>query len=169
MVVETIFQHWIFTRFALPFLLIFFIVFGILEKTKLFGDKRKQLNALIAFVVGLIFIGATAPTLTVTNLVLFLTVAIVVMFVALLLWGFVSGEEGLKFENVPKPLKAVILVVVIVAVAIAVLWALGIEGGVFSGAYNFLFTQSWSSDFWINLAFIVVVIVALALILKKEK
>ena len=169
MAAETIFQHWIFTRFALPFLLIFFIVFGILEKTKLFGDKKQQLNALIAFVIGLIFIGATSPTLTVSNLVLFLTVAIVVMFVALLLWGFVAGEEGLKFDKIPKPLKGFILVAIVFAVALALLWAMGIEQGIFSVIYDFLFNQNWSTDLLTNLAFIVVVVVALVLILKNKK
>ena len=168
-VAETILQHWIFTRFALPFLLIFFIVFGILEKTKLFGDKKQKLNALIAFVIGLIFVGATSPTLTVSNMVLFLTVAIVVMFVALLLWGFVAGEEGLKLKDAPSALKWFIGVVIVVAVIIALLWALGIEGGVFSGIYEFLFAQNWSVDLWTNIAFIAVVIIALAMILKEKK
>jgi hypothetical protein len=169
MVQETIFQNPIVTRFALPFLLIFFIVFGILEKTKLFGGDKKQLNALIAFVVGLILVAATSPTLTITNLVLFLTVAIVVLFVALLLWGFVTGEEGLKFEKIPKPLKWFIGIAIVVAVAVALLWALGVEGTIFGEASDFLFKNDWSKDFWTNLSFVVVIIVALVLVLRKSK
>jgi len=169
MVQETILQHWIFTKFALPFLLIFFIVFGILEKTKLFGEKNKQLNALIAFVIGLILIAATSPTLTITNLVLFLTVALVVLFVALLLWGFITGEEGLKFEKIPKALKWFIGIAIVVAVVIALLWALGIEGTVFGEASNFLFKNDWSKDLWTNISFVVVIIVALVLVLRKTK
>lgn len=167
MVQETILQHWIFTRFALPFLLIFFIVFGILEKTKLFGSEKRQLNALIAFVVGLILVGATSPTLTISNLILFLTVAIVVLFVALLLWGFIAGEKGLKFDEAPKTLKWFIGIVIVVAVIIALLWALGVEGTVFGVASNFLFKSDWSKSFWTNLSFVVVIIVALVLVLKK--
>ena len=166
---ETILQHWIFTRFALPFLLIFFIVFGILEKTKLFGSGKKQLNALIAFVIGLILVGATSPTLTISNLVLFLTIAIVVLFVALLLWGFVSGEEGLKFEKAPKALKWFIGVVIVIAVIIALLWALGTEATVFGEVSNFLFANAWSKGFWTNLSFVVVIIIALVLVLRKTK
>lgn len=169
MVQETILQHWIFTRFALPFLLIFFIVFGILEKTKLFGPEKKQLNALIAFVVGLILIAATSPTLTITNLVLFLTVAIVVLFVALLLWGFVSGEKGLEFGNAPRALKWFIGVVIVVAVVLALFWALGTEVTAFEVISNFFFKNDWSKGFWTNLAFVVVIIVALVLVLRKTK
>ena len=167
MVQETILQHWIFTKFALPFLLIFFIVFGILEKTKLFGPDKKQLNALIAFVIGLILVGATSPTLTISNLILFLTVAIVVLFVALLLWGFVTGEEGLKFEKAPKPLKWLIGIVIVVAVIIALFWALGIEGTVFGTVSNFFFKSSWSKSFWTNFSFVIVIIIALVLVLRK--
>ena len=167
MVQETILQHWIFTRFALPFLLIFFIVFGILEKTKLFGSDKKQLNALIAFVIGLILVGATSPTLTISNLILFLTIAIVVLFVALLLWGFVAGEEGLKFDKIPKPLKWLIGGVIVVAVIIALLWALGAEITLLGVASNFLFKSDWSKSFWTNFSFVVVIIVALVLVLRK--
>jgi hypothetical protein len=146
---ETILQNEIFTNFALPFLLIFFI----------FGEGKKQLNALVAFVIGLIFVAAVFPKLVVGNLILFLTIAIVVMFVALLLWGFVSGQAP-KIEN--TPLKWVIGIVIVVAVGIALLWAMGIEGG----ASDLLFEQSWSGEFWTNAAFVVVVIVALVLAMK---
>jgi len=166
---ETILQHYIFTNFAFPFLLIFFIVFGILEKSKLFGDGKKQLNALIAFVVGLIFVAAIFPKIVVGNLILFLTVAVVVMFVALLLWGFIAGEAGLKFESAPTPLKWVIGIVILIAVILATLWATGVPGSAFGDVVDFLFRSSWSSDFWTNATFIVVVIIALVIVLAKKK
>ena len=163
--VETILQHWIFSSFIFPFLLIFFIAFGILEKSKLFGDNRRQLNALIAFVIGLIFVGAVFPKLVVGNLILFLTVAIVVMFVGLLLWGFVAGEDGLKFANMPQPLRYLTGIVILIAVAVATLWATGVEGTFF----DLIFRRKWSSEFWTNFAFVAVIIIALAAVLKKPK
>ncbi len=168
MVEETILQSWIFTKFALPFLLIFFIVFGILEKSKLFGDGKKQLNALIAFVIGLIFISAVSTQLVVSNLILFLTVALVVMFVGLLLWGFVAGEEGLKFANVPKGLKYFIGIVIVIVVVLAIIWAGGVSGTVFTNIFDFLFRSDWSTSFWTNFAFIAVVIIAFVLVLGKK-
>lgn len=162
---ETIFQHWIVTQFILPFLLIWTIIFAVLQKTKLLGEDKKQLDAIVAFVIGLIFVGAIFPKVVVGNLILFLTVAIIVMFVGLLLWGFVSGEKGLKFESAPKGLKWVIGIVILVAVIIAVLWASGIEGDVL----DLLFRQDWSSSLWTNLAFIAVVVIALAVVLSGSK
>ncbi len=161
---ETFLQHWIFTKFALPFLLIFFIVFAVLERTKIFGEEKKQLNALISFIIALIFVAAIYPKIVVANLILFLTVALVVIFVVLLLWGFVFGDikEGFKPD---KWMKLVLGILIGVAVLIAVFWATGIEWTVFS----FLFKQSWSSALWINVLFVVVIAAALALILKSTK
>ena len=162
--VETILQHWIFTRFAFPFLLIFFIVFAVLEKTKLLGEDKKQLNALISFVIGLIFVGVAYPTQVVGNLVLFLTIALVVMFVVLLLWGFVSG--GNLNENIlsNKYVKWIVGIAVVVGVFIAVLWATGIENSLI----DFFFKQTWSNTFWTNAVFIVVIAIAIAVVLKSK-
>ncbi len=160
---ETILQNPVFSRFILPFLLIFFIVFAILEKTKLFGEGKKQLNALISFVIGLIFVSVLYPTLVVSNLVLFLTVAIVAIFVILLFWGFIFGDkEGFKPTNW---MKIVLAVVAGIAFIIALVWATGF----YENIGTFLFHQSWSKTFWTNFSFIIVIAIALALILAQKK
>ena len=159
MATETILQHWILTKFAFPFLLIFFIVFGILEKTKIFGENQKQLNAFIAFIIGLIFIGAVFPKLVVENLILFLTVGIVVLLVVLMLWGFATQQ---KVEVGNKFLKWFIGVVVVIGILLVILYSAGIQGAV----YDFLF-DTLTTEFWTNIAFIAVIIIALVLVLKK--
>ena len=104
------------------------------------------------------FVSAVFHKIVVGNLVLFLTVSIVVVFVALLLWGFLSGGEA-KIGGV---FKIVAGVVVVVAVIFALLWA----GGWDISVINFFFDQSWSKAFWTNVAFLAVIAVALAAILK---
>ena len=158
---ETILQHWIFTRFALPFLLVFFIVFAILEKTKILGSGKKQINALVAFIVGLVTVSVAYPVDVIGNLILFLTIAIVVVFVGLILWGFISGGEA-KVDN--KYVKIVGGIVIFIAVSWAVLWATNLS----TPFYNFLFGQEWSSSFWINVTFIIVIALALGLVLKSS-
>ena len=74
---ENILQHEILTDFVYPFLLVFFIIFALLEKTKIFGTDKKQLNALVAFVIGLIFVAAVDPKLIVGDLILFLTIDLI--------------------------------------------------------------------------------------------
>jgi len=162
MTVEELLQHELLANFILPFLLIFLIVFGILEKTKLFGGGTPQLNAFIAFVIGLIFVGAASPKLVVNNLILFFTISIVVLFVAILLWGLVSGDAPKLEGNV---LRITVGVLIFAAVIIALLFATGIETDIF----NDLFRQAWSSDFWTGFAFIAVVVVALAVVINSSK
>src|SRR3989344_653980 len=161
MAIETILQHEVLAKFAYPFLLIFFIVFAVLEKTKILGDDKHQINALVAFVIGLIFVGALQPKIIVSNLILFLTVALIVMFVGLLLWGFVTGGE-LKVPVESKRLRWTLGIVILFAVFLATLWAMGI----WAEFFDLLFNQPWSRSFWTNFVFIIVVVVALAVILK---
>jgi len=163
MATETIFQHWIITKFILPFLLIWIIVFAVLRKTKLLGDNQ-QIDSLVAFIMGFIFISVLQPKEIVSNLILFLTVALVVMFVGLLLWGFISGKEMKGDILSEKWAKWVAGIVVVVAVIIALVWAAGIDNSLI----DLLFKQSWSDAFWTNMAFIVVIAVALALVLRKQ-
>jgi len=163
MAVETIFQLPLVREFILPFLLIFVLLYAILEKTKILGDDSHQLNALISFVIGLIFIGFVYPKMVVENLILFLTVSLVIAFVVLLLWGFIVGE-GIKLSSEGK-IKWVIGVLVVIAVIIALLVITGTAGGVI----NALFNQSWSATLWTNIAFLVVVAGALALVLNSSK
>lgn len=159
MATETILQHWILTKFAFPFLLIFFIVFGILEKTNALGNN-KQLNAFVSLVIGLIFVGAVFPKLVVENLILFLTVALVVLFVVLLIWSFATGGE-LKVGS--KGLRWFIGIVAVIAVLIVVLYSSGLSWDFFDSLLGRLTTE-----FWTNLAFIIVIIIALALVVGKS-
>lgn len=163
----TILQNPVLTNFVYPFLLIFFILFAVLEKSKLFGDKKTQINALISFVISFIFVTAVFPKQVVGNLMLFLGIGLVVIFVVLMLWGFIMGEGGLKiFENSPKGLKLAIGIFIIIAVFFAVLWAVGVDT---SSYFDKLFASSWSSKFWNNFVFIVLVVVALAVMIATSK
>jgi len=160
----TILQHWIFSQFLLPFLLVFFIVFAILERTKLFGDGKKQINALTAFVIGLIFVGAVYPKLVVSNLILFLTVTIVAVFVILLIWGFIFGDEkGFKLEGW---MKWVLGITAGIAFIWAVIWATGLTdklGNFFSQS------SSLGNTIITNGVFLLVIAVTLVVVMKNQK
>lgn len=156
---DTILQHPIFVRFVLPFFLIFFIVFAILEKTSILGEKKRQINALVAFVIGLIFISFAYPVDVISNLILFLTIALVTMFVSLLIWGFSVGDSG----TIQKTwIKYVLGIVITIAVVVALLWATGVGTTV----SDWLFKQNWSGEFWTNITFVLAIGIALALVLK---
>ncbi|MCL5018236.1 MAG: hypothetical protein M1416_00505 [Candidatus Pacearchaeota archaeon] len=156
--VITFLQYDVISKFLLPFLLVFFVVFAILEKTKLLGEK-KQIHALTAFVVGLIFVGAIYPVLVVNNLILFLTVTLVAVFVVLLIWGFIFGDEkGFKPANW---MKWGLGIIVAIAFVVALIWATGL----WDNLQNFL-SGGIGGTILTNAIFLIVIAIALALVLK---
>lgn len=152
---ETILSNWLVTDYLLPFLLMFFLVFAILEKTKAFGDSKKQLNALVAFVIGLIFVVSGFPKLVVGNLILFLTVLVVIAFIGILLWGFIVGGDA-KIDGKGKYVFAGILGLILLG---GVLWALEWNDDV----WDFFTGNSIGSTFWTNVIFVLVIAAAIAL------
>lgn len=50
------FESWGLTDVMLPFLLIFVIIFAVLEKTKLFGEEKRNINTVIALVFALLVV-----------------------------------------------------------------------------------------------------------------
>ena len=165
MVQEIFLQHWIFTKFILPFLLIWVIVFAILEKTNLLGEGKHQINAIVSLVIGLIFVGVAFPKEVVNNLILFLVVALMVMFVGLLLWGFISGGNLKENFLGGKGIKIAVGIVILISLIVAIFWATGIENNV----VDFLFKQDWSQSFWINFLFIALVAIAVVFVMFGGK
>ncbi len=153
---DTILQNWLVTEYVLPFLLMFFLVFAILEKTKAFGEGKKQLNALVSFVIGLVFVVSGFPKLVVGNLILFLTVLIVIAFIGLLLWGFLVGGDA-KIDG--KSAKITLGIILGLIVLGGVLWALEWNDDVL----DFFTGDSIGGTFWSNVIFIIVIAAAIAL------
>jgi hypothetical protein len=161
-------QNTIFTSFILPFFLIWLVTFAILQRTKLLGESKGQLDALVSLIVGFIFIAAFNYSAVINNLVLFLSISMVVIFVGLLLWGFVSGENsGFSLKDHPA-FRNILLIALFIAVIIGVIWAFGIPLTQGQGSVaNLLFNQVWSQPFWTNLIFIILIGLALALVIGR--
>jgi hypothetical protein len=161
-------QNTIFTNFILPFFLVWLIAFAVLQKSKILGEAQSQLNAIISLVVGFILVSAFNYSTVINNLVLFLSIGLVIIFVAMLLWGFVSGGEGGFFSKErPGVIRTILLIVLAIAVLIGVFWAFGIPLSGGSGSItDLLFNQAWSSPFWTNLIFIILIGIALALVIR---
>ena len=70
--VETIFTSNLVVETILPFLLIFTIVFAILEKSKILGDGKRQIDAIVALAIGLLFIAFGSATDIVVRMIPFL-------------------------------------------------------------------------------------------------
>ena len=107
----------------LPFLLVFTIVFAILEKTKILGEDRSNLNAMVAFVIGLLFVGAIGLVSIIDQALPNVALFLIVILSFLMLFGAFVGADGIKFENTWY--KGGALFIVFIAVLAIFLDALG--------------------------------------------
>jgi len=86
----------------LPFLLVYVIVFAILEKSKIFsssgGDNShvKNVNSVIAFVFGVFTIASIQTVMYLEGLILNIVVFIIFILCVLILLGFIFGEDYFK-------------------------------------------------------------------------
>lgn len=160
---ETIFQHFVFQEFILPFLLIFLVAFAVLEKSKFLGEDKKKINAVVAFVIGLIFVTAVFPKTVISNLVLFLSVSLIVVFVVMLIWSFITGEDQ-QFKD-SKFMKWALIIALAVGILFLLIWTIKVQ----TGFLDWISDREWSGPFWTNLLFAIVIAVALALVLSTSK
>ena len=86
---------------VLPFLLVFVVIFAILEKSKLLGDKKHQINMLVALVFGFLSIAFPQPREIMVSIIPWIAVGISVLLVFFILYGFVAGD----LTKMPKGLK----------------------------------------------------------------
>lgn len=107
------------TNLLLPFLLVFVVVFAILEKTNLLGEGKKSANLIVALIIGLLFIGVQSVVGFTIRLLPLVAVFLVILLGYFLIFGFI----GL---HVSKGLQLVLGIVFGIALIIAVLWATGI-------------------------------------------
>jgi len=87
---------------VLPFLLVFTIVFAVLEKTKIFGggkESKKNINAMIAFVFALFFVSATNLVAGTVELLPNVTVLLITLMSFMMLVGFFYTDKEFSFEN----------------------------------------------------------------------
>lgn len=163
---STILQSSLLTNFLYPLLLIFFITFAVLEKTNIFGEGKSQLNSAVALIVGLIFVGLVFPIIIVENLVMYMSVGLVIIFVGLMLWGFLNGTgSGIRVEG--KGIHKMFAFLIIAATIFALLWATGFGGTIVDALINFfstLFGSDWSSAFWTNAVTVAIIFVAICVV-----
>lgn len=115
-----------FTEGVLPFLLVFVLVFAVLQKTKVLGEGNSRIDSLIALVIGLILIGVPQPRQYIVGIIPWLAVALVVLLVLFLIYGFGASDAktGLVLPDWFKKssLWAAIVFVVIVVVSVIIGW-----------------------------------------------
>jgi hypothetical protein len=153
----------IFVNYILPFLLMFTLVFAILEKSKILGEGKKQINAIISLVIGLLLIAFPFARDTVVKLMPFLAVVLVVLFVFMLLWGFISEKK--EGEVLNKGLRITLGIIVSLAIIVAVLWVTG----AWDVIYDTTVKGSSAGKIWINVLLVAIIGGAIAVVLSTTK
>ena len=101
--------------FFLPFLLVFAIVFGILDRSKIFGENRHDINGVIAMVIGFIF-GITSWSVRATQELLpwigIIAVAILgfLILISMFYPDFSEITKNEKLRNYATILIAVVMI-----------------------------------------------------------
>jgi hypothetical protein len=153
----------LFSEVLIPFLLVFVLVFAVLQKTKVLGDGKKQIDSLVSLALALILIAVPKARNFITDITPWLAVGLVVILIYLLLFGFVGSdlEKGLKIEKWMKTTFASLAAVFVVVIVL-----------IYSGTWEKIFSGSSSSSSWLpTIVFIVVIVAAMVIALggKKEK
>ena len=113
--VELLLIHPVIVNYLLPLILVFTLIFAILEKTQLLGDGKRQINAIIASVVGLILVATPYPRFIIIGLMPFLAVVAVVLLVLMLLLAFVKNTtDGDPLGKLKGWVGAVIIIALII-------------------------------------------------------
>ena len=152
--------------YVLPFLLIFALVFAIMQKIKIAGESEENrwINAIVALAVGLIVVAFSWATNIIAGLMPFLAVSVVILLVFMILYGFVASDmrEGLKL---PKQLQYGIGILAGIALIIAVI----VATGQWDKAYNALFGGGSFSSLASNILMIAIILGALAVVIFGAK
>jgi len=113
-----IFGEPLFIEVVLPFVLMFVVIYAILQKTKILGESR-QIDSIVSFVFALIFVAVPFAAGITTKIIPVIGVFIVVILVFLLMWGFIGGQV----TPVNKGIRIAAGILMLVTLIITVLWA----------------------------------------------
>lgn len=143
----------------LPFLLVFTIIFAILEKTKVFGlDKvdgkeltKKNINAMVAFVIAFLVIAST-KLVAVINEVMANVVLLVILGVCfLLLVGVFFGDKEFTLEKFPAWSKF-FMVTMFIGIVVIFLNALGWL------RYLEILFENWNAEWAASIIFLIIIL-----------
>lgn len=144
---------------VLPFLLIFVLIFAVLQKSKILGEGKHQIDSLVALTIALIVVAVPGPQkFIIINMMPWLAVGLAVLLVFFILYGFVAGD----LSKLPTWMKV----------------AFGILALVFTSAIIIALTNvdriivSWFSgtgDLFVNAVILVLVVGGIAWVVLSTK
>ncbi len=161
-----------FFNVVLPFLLVFAIVFGVLEKSKLFGiekiDKidypRRNLNAIVAFCIAFFVVAAANITGVIQATVPQIALVLIVIISFLLLFGSLIEEGQMNLWEKSKGLRYTFITAIFVAMALILLGGFGLLSGIID-----YIVGNFSGTVVTSGILIIIIVLAMWFIAKKPK
>ncbi len=143
----------------LPFLLVFTIVFAILEKTKILGLEKvgereitkKNLNAMVAFVVAFLVIASTQLVAVINQVMANIVLLLILAISFLLLVGVFFGSKEFTLKDYPGWISF-FMVVMFIGIVVIFLNALDWLKYVFA-----LFVY-WNEEWAITIIFVIIIL-----------
>jgi hypothetical protein len=151
-----------FVYYILPFTLVFTLVFAVLQKTKLLGDDSQKVNLIIGIVTGALLISFPFPRDIVVKLMPFLAVALTILFVFMLFYGFVVNKKD--GDILGKYLKIAFGIIF----GIALVTVLLIISGYWDYVFNWTFGGQGGTKVWLNAIMVVVIAGAIIAVVRGE-
>ncbi len=111
----------------LPFLLVFAIIFAVLEKTAILGKDKTNINVIVSVVIGLLLIVQRGIVELINLFLPRVSLIIVVVLMGLLVIAMVAGKE---FKGLKGPVLGIAIIIILVSLIIALVApASGTPGG----------------------------------------
>ena len=164
---------------VLPFLLVFTIIFAILEKTRILGTVKvkdlgdvpnKNLNSMVAFVVALLTV-ATANVVRTINESLPNVVLLVVVGVSFLIMiGVFMKTEELDLKSKHKGLYLTFIILMFVGVILIFLNSIyDAQGNSWLEIVLFFIITEWSGAVFTSILFLIIMVLAMWFVMKEKK
>jgi hypothetical protein len=114
-----------FFDFLLPFILFFAIVYGALDKTKVFGENKRDINSVVALVIALVATTTAMVTKALAGFLPWIGFIALVVVSFLMIVALVVGDVS-HLANIPY-FKEAMVIVVAIFIAIVFVYAVGLE------------------------------------------
>lgn len=154
----------------LPFILVFTLMFAILERTQLFGVEKikdrsytkKNLNAMVSFVIAFLVIASSKLVETITKVSSEIVVLLLLIVFFLMMVGtfYTTKEIEEKGVSLEKAWRSTFMVFIAIAMAFIFMDAIETEGGI-TWLEVFL---GWLGQFYTNAAVAAIVLIIAVII-----
>jgi hypothetical protein len=110
-------------QIILPFIILFLVIYAVLQKSKILGGDNKLLNIAVSLAMALIAVSFASPINVITSIIPVFAIAIVSLLVLMIVFAFADGKDKFELNN---GIKYAVWGAVGFAVVAMVIWSSGI-------------------------------------------